>query len=515
MRADARPGPLGRRNGGPDLQGAEGSKRVSRNLAAGGDCRGWGGAPVCHAGRPELLVRRGSGRPRGEHVTGLDAHLDVRARNQPTSLLPAGMVVGARVRDERGGAAFPVGLGRRRRDRARVPVRPRAGLPSRGPRRRRAGGAQSVHDLVLPGGPRVHAAGCAVRGLAAVLCARLARSDPRKHRRLGRVLGAGGADAFVRGLPRGARGTVAPLRDPYATDRDRRRGSRRRPGAAPAAAVHARHEQPARLHQLDAAERPDPAGTGRLRPGNLVREPARALRVARRSAAGRGGDRIAGDRIRRPAAARRRGRRGPGRGRAVRAAGPGAAGRGLLHLPGADPRVDPARGGGRRGLHGAADARRRRRAPSRAARQLRLRPGAHRVQRAVSAPGLARGSPGARDRATGRPGDRRLRRRARVRPACHLPARRPMDPDRRRQHDRARDRRRRPRLAVDRPSAPAGSAADRHQEGGRLPGGALRDRASAAPHPNADRHRGAQPARSSAPVRARARCSAPAERSAA
>ena len=55
-----------------------------------------------------------------------------------------------------------------------------------GPGGGRARGAQPVHDLVLPGGPGVHAAGRALRRLAAVLRAGLARAVDAEHRAVGR-----------------------------------------------------------------------------------------------------------------------------------------------------------------------------------------------------------------------------------------------------------------------------------------------------------------------------------------
>ncbi len=137
--------------------------------------------------------------------------------------------------------------------------------------------------------------------------------------------------------------------------RDRRRRGRGRAGAAPAAAVHARHEQPARLHQLDAAEQADPAGAGRLRRwGRCIESPLVRYGLLGAAVLAAAVIVLLVDRVGCPAAARGRGRRRAGRRRHPRAARAGAARRGLLHTAGADARLDPARGRGRRGMHGAA-----------------------------------------------------------------------------------------------------------------------------------------------------------------
>ena len=193
MRADACPGPLGLRSRGPDLQGAEGSKQSGRGVASrrpGGDR---GVAPVRHAGLPELLVRRGAGCSRAPPVVRLNALVDGWPRDQSAAVLRARLGVGAGVRDWGNRAPLAVGAGRNGGDPDRLPVRSRARLTPRRPRRGGSHRAQPVHDLVLAGGAGVHAARGHVRMLAAVLRPGLARTVGPERRAVGVVLFARGA----------------------------------------------------------------------------------------------------------------------------------------------------------------------------------------------------------------------------------------------------------------------------------------------------------------------------------
>ena len=412
MRADARPGPLGRRSGGPDLQGAEGSKQFGRGLAPRRRDGGRGVAPFRVAGRAELLVRRGSGRPRAAPVVRFDGQLDGRPRDQSTAVLRPRVAVGARVRDRRSRAAVVVGAHRNRRDPGRLPVRPRARLAPRRLGRCRIRGAQPVHDLVLARGQGVHAAGRSVRPLGPVFREGVARPLGKEPRVVGGVLRARGADPFLRGLPRRSRGRVAAVRDPQPSDRVRSGCSgSRADGAAPASGLAGREFAPG-LHYRHEVEHEDPTGAGRVRTRQSLREPGRALRAAWSGGTDRGRDRPAGGRVRLERASRR------GRGRCARGSGAAASAcprppwGGLLHSARADARVDSPGGCGRCRVCGAPSPGGRHDARRDPAGELRLRAGEDHRQPAVSAPGLARRGQGARHHER-HARDRRVRRVAR------------------------------------------------------------------------------------------------------
>ena len=242
-----------------------------------------GGAPVRQHLESELLARRVPGGSRAPSRVRLDAERVELIRVEPAPVFRGRVAVGEAVRHRRAGAAVAFGAAGSGRRTADLSVRPRAGLAAGRAGGGRVRGRQPVHDLVLAGGTRVHAADRAVHGLAAVLRPRL---EPWRRRArpavVGGALSAGAADAVLRGLSDRGRGPDAHLPRTQPGERARARRPRaRRARADPARGAPAR---PARaVHRRRAAVGEDSAGPGHIRDEHSVRERRRdpLLRTAR------------------------------------------------------------------------------------------------------------------------------------------------------------------------------------------------------------------------------------------
>src|ERR1039458_8090801 len=121
------------------------------------------------------------------------------------------VALGPRVRDRRSRAAIAVGNPGYRPDPAAVSGWPRARVAAGGPRRGGTGGGQPVHDLVLAGGPRVHAPRGAVHRLDGVLRPGVAVGLLAGGGVVGSAVSAGAVDPVLRGIPDRRRGSSARL----------------------------------------------------------------------------------------------------------------------------------------------------------------------------------------------------------------------------------------------------------------------------------------------------------------
>ena len=307
MRADACPGPLGRRSGGPDLQGAEGSKHFGRGMAPRRPDRGSGRG--CDSPR---WARRATGSTRPRPPTSCtcrsgrwSASMIVHETNPPLYFVLGWLWARVFGTGEVGLRSLSALIG--------TAVIPIAYLCGRELVSRRAGLVAAALAALSPfmiwysqEAQGVHAAGrpvrrcrcCTSRGPGAT--PRRGTSRCGRCSRRSRVL-----THFFAGF------LVAPealwllyvIRNrAIAIAAGARRGRAVR--AAPAAG-HARHRVAARIHHGDAARHADPAGARGVRARHPVPEPARQLRAARRGGARRRLDRAAARRSRRAAASRR------------------------------------------------------------------------------------------------------------------------------------------------------------------------------------------------------------------